>query len=162
MPDEERTPALTGGCQCGAVRYALYSVPTEPGICHCRMCQKAVGNYFAAFSGVKCDELTWTRGAPAIFKSSDLVERGFCRDCGTPLTFEYLGSEKIDLTVGSLDEPERLRPVAHYGFEGCVSAFFTEDGLPRSRTEDSEWLVARWKAAHGDDSAPGPLYGPHT
>jgi hypothetical protein len=37
MPDE-RKPAMTGGCQCGAVRYALYSAPTEPSICHCRMC----------------------------------------------------------------------------------------------------------------------------
>ena len=35
---ENRTPALTGGCQCGAVRYALYAVPPEPSICHCRMC----------------------------------------------------------------------------------------------------------------------------
>jgi hypothetical protein len=35
---EQRTPVLTGGCQCGAVRYALYCEPTEPSICHYRMC----------------------------------------------------------------------------------------------------------------------------
>ena len=40
---ENRTPALTGGCQCGAVRYALYAVPPEPSICHCRMCIPLVG-----------------------------------------------------------------------------------------------------------------------
>jgi hypothetical protein len=39
---ESRTPALTGGCQCGAVRYALYAVPPEPSICHCRMCPSIV------------------------------------------------------------------------------------------------------------------------
>jgi hypothetical protein len=75
---------------------------------------------------------------------------------------ESLGSEEIHLTVGSLDEPGRLRPVAHYGFEAHVGSFFTNDGLPRSRTEDSEEFVARWKAAHGEDSVPGPLPGPAT
>jgi hypothetical protein len=52
--------------------------------------------------------------------------------------------------------------VAHYGFEGCVSTFFTDDGLPRSRTEESEWLVTRWKAVYGEDSVPGQLSGPQT
>ena len=37
---EQRKPVLTGGCQCGAVRYALYAAPDRAGICHCRMCQK--------------------------------------------------------------------------------------------------------------------------
>jgi hypothetical protein len=39
-----RKPVYTGGCQCGAVRYALYSEPTNPHVCHCRMCQKAFGS----------------------------------------------------------------------------------------------------------------------
>ena len=38
---------LTGGCQCGAVRYALLEEPTGAHICHCRMCQKAFGSFFA-------------------------------------------------------------------------------------------------------------------
>jgi hypothetical protein len=50
--------------------------------------------------------------------------------------------------------------VAHYGFESHVGSFFTEDGLPRSRTEDDEEYVARWKLVHGRDSMPGPLHGP--
>jgi hypothetical protein len=80
---EGRTPVLTGGCQCGAVRYALYSEPSEPSICHCRMCQKAFGNYFAPLAGVPLADLRWTKGEPGVFKSSELVERGFCRDCGS-------------------------------------------------------------------------------
>jgi hypothetical protein len=67
---------------------------------------------------------------------------------------------EIHLTVGSLDEPERLRPVAHYGFESHVGPSFTDDGLPGSSTEDDEGYVTRWKAAHGRDSMPGPLAGP--
>jgi len=36
MPESK--PAMTGGCQCGAVRYALMSEATHASICHCRMC----------------------------------------------------------------------------------------------------------------------------
>ena len=75
---------MTGGCQCGAVRYALMSEPTQASICHCRMCQKAFGNYFAPLTGVPRKDLVWTKGQPGIFRSSEAAERGFCRDCGTP------------------------------------------------------------------------------
>ena len=153
---------VRGGCQCGAVRYVARVEDDEAYYCHCRMCRKAFGNLFGAFFDASRDSVRWEGEEPAYFHSSKIARRGFCRDCGTPLTFEYLGSEKIDLTVGSLDEPERLRPVAHYGFEGCVSSFFSDDGLPRSRAEESEWLVARWKAAYGEDSALGQFPGPQT
>jgi hypothetical protein len=128
--------------------------------CHCRMCQKALGNLFGAYFVARGESVRWESGKPTYFHSSNIACRGFCRECGTPLSFEYLGSKEIHLTVGSLEEPGRLRPVAHYGFESHVSAFFTDDGLPRSRTEDDDEYVAMWKAAHGEDSMPGPLLGP--
>src|SRR4051794_746309 len=68
---KERKPVLTGGCQCGAVRYALFSIPSEPSICHCRMCQKAFGNYFAPLAGVPLGDLEWTNGQPGTFHSSE-------------------------------------------------------------------------------------------
>ena len=79
-----RQPRHTGGCQCGAVRYTLYAEPTNPHACHCRMCQKAFGNFFAPLAGVPPSDFAWLRGTPGIFKSSEAAERGFCRDCGTP------------------------------------------------------------------------------
>jgi len=50
---------LTGGCQCGAVRYRLASPPTGENVCHCRMCQKAGGGPFMAFAGVQLDEVRY-------------------------------------------------------------------------------------------------------
>ena len=47
---------MTGGCQCGAVRYALLEQPDNPHICHCRMCQKAFGSFFAPLTGVPLDK----------------------------------------------------------------------------------------------------------
>jgi hypothetical protein len=31
----QRNPVLTGGCQYGAVRYALHARPDRVGVCHC-------------------------------------------------------------------------------------------------------------------------------
>ena len=132
---------MHGGCQCGSVRYVAHAEDDEAIYCHCRMCQKALGNLFGTFVPLDRDSVRWEGEEPAYFRSSKIARRGFCRECGTPLSFEYLGDEEIHLTVGSLDEPGRLRPVAHYGFEAHVEPFFTDDGLPRSRTEDSEEFV---------------------
>ena len=57
-----RTPVKTGGCQCGAVRYALYAQPAALNLCHCRMCQKAVGGPFAAFVPNQAADFAWTQG----------------------------------------------------------------------------------------------------
>ena len=126
---------MTGGCQCGAVRYALASEPTHTSICHCRMCQKAFGNYFSALTGVPNNDLTWTRGQPGTFRSSEAVERGFCRECGTPLTYRQVDTDRICISIGSLDEPGRVIPEIQYGTEGRLPAFEALHALPGITTE---------------------------
>jgi hypothetical protein len=110
------TTRLTGGCQCGAIRYALAETP-EATVCHCRMCQKAVGGPFAALSKVKLANFAWTRGEPASFRSSSSAERHFCSACGTPLTFHYLDGDSIEVTTGSLDTPALTPPTKNFGVE---------------------------------------------
>jgi hypothetical protein len=152
MP-EERVAVMTGGCQCGAVRYALYAEPTEASICHCRMCQKAFGNFFAPLTGVRLEDLAWTRGEPGIFRSSELVERGFCRDCGTPLSFRYLEKDRISVSIGSLDEPARIRVEKQYGIESRLPAFATLHEAPGETTAEStpaEWLPRLASRQHPD------------
>jgi hypothetical protein len=133
---EPRAPVLTGGCQCGAVRYAFYAEPVSADICHCRMCQKAMGNLFMAVASVPLEQFAWTAGAPATFRSSSVAERTFCRDCGTPLSFRYLGRDRISATTGSLDEPARARPAAQVGIESRVPWFHELAGLPGTATAD--------------------------
>ncbi|HJS86153.1 MAG TPA: GFA family protein [Acetobacteraceae bacterium] len=135
----QRTPTLTGGCQCGAVRYALYADP-RAGICHCRMCQKAVGGPFFAWAMVGVEDFAWTRGAPTWFRSSSAARRGFCAACGTPLAFQYDQydgrADHIDISIGSLDTPEVVRPVVALGIESrlpwCDASLF--DALPAHPT----------------------------
>jgi hypothetical protein len=112
---------LTGGCQCGAVRYALESMPEGAHLCHCRMCQKAVGGPFAALAPVRLAHFRWTRGTPGRFDSSNLAYRDHCTACGTPLSFGYHGKDWIDVTIGSLDEPDLVPPVREYGIESRLA-----------------------------------------
>ena len=128
--------AITGGCQCGAVRYRLAKAPDKAGICFCRMCQKASGNYFAAHVSSTDEDLTWTKGTLAIFRSSEAAERGYCRDCGTPLTYAVRGSGNISVTAGSLDDPDIVRPSTAFGIEGRPSWFGSICTLDGPRTED--------------------------
>lgn len=100
----------TGGCQCGAVRYEL-TEPPQSEFCHCGMCRRATGGAFAALATVPKTAFRWTKGAPKTFNSSTTAQRGFCGDCGTPLTFEYLAGKSIDVSIGSLDDPEAVGPL---------------------------------------------------
>jgi len=128
---------LTGGCQCGAVRYELMGPVRRACICHCRMCQKASGQPFMAFATVDQEQLRWTRGTPAVFRSSNLAQRGFCRDCGTPLTFQFQSQgEEIAMTIGSLDDPTAVSPTTQYGVESAIAWCATLSDLPRVTTED--------------------------
>lgn len=97
----------TGGCQCGAVRFRAERLGRS-SICHCRMCQKAFGSFYAPF--VTAHGLEWTRGAPKHFASSNLARRGFCAECGTPLTYEYEGGG-AEVAIGALDNPVLAPPV---------------------------------------------------
>ena len=117
MAAEAQPVSLTGGCQCGAVRYRLDAAPTGANVCHCRMCQKAGGAPFMAFAGVRPTELAWTRGGPKIFVSSAIGERGFCGDCGTPLTYRGYGRDRVSVTIGSLDAPAAVAPVVQFSAE---------------------------------------------
>jgi hypothetical protein len=129
---------MTGGCQCGAVRYRVdAAAPAEIAICHCRMCQKASGNYFEACAAVTPEQFRWKRGTPGAFRSLELVERNFCRDCGTPLTYRPLDGGDIWVTVGSLDDRANVQPVRQYGIESQVLDLNALAALPGITTEQA-------------------------
>lgn len=108
---------LTGGCQCGAVRYALHAMPSDPCICYCRMCQKQFGNFFGALASVDMKDFELTRGELAFFRSSRDFERSFCRDCGTPLGYRSASPPHMGISIGSLDDRSSVKPARQYGVE---------------------------------------------
>lgn len=102
----------SGGCQCGAIRFRAGRLG-RPSLCHCRMCQKA----FSSIGGllVTAHDVQWTRGAPRHFQSSNKVRRGFCGDCGTPLTYEYEGG--IELAIIAFDRSAAIAPLIQHARE---------------------------------------------
>jgi hypothetical protein len=132
---------ITGGCQCGAVRFAISGDLGRASICHCRMCQKAFGAFYGPLVGVR--DLTWTRGEPRHFRSSNLVRRGFCADCGTPLTFEPDGGV-IDVAIGALDDPSAARPVIQLAVEDAIPWVGELAGLPVPQGDAAQRMAARY------------------
>ncbi len=146
---------LRGGCQCGSHRYSVRMEKPEGYFCHCRMCQKAFGNVFATFINVSVADVAWEAAAPAWYASSRIARRGFCANCGTPLAFHYLGSDRMDLAVGSLDEPGAITPTEHTGVEGRIAGWYEPVALPESRISDNPGIRERWLAAYGPGVEPG-------
>jgi len=127
------SPAATGGCQCGAVRFAVEGPLGRASLCHCRMCQKAFGAFYGPLVGAP--GLRWTRGAPKHFQSSNLARRGFCGDCGTPLTFET-NDGPAELAIGAFDDPAAIPPTIQHAMEARLPWVDTLYALPiRSRQE---------------------------
>ncbi len=123
----------TGGCQCGAVRFRAEGVLKDSSICHCRMCQKAFGAYYAPLVSVRGADFEWTRGEPKRFQSSNHVKRGFCSDCGTPLTYE--APDGIAVAAGAFDDPSALPPVIQWGTENKIGFVDRLHLLPGEETE---------------------------
>jgi hypothetical protein len=140
---------VSGGCQCGRVRYRVTIHNEEAYLCHCRMCQRATGGVSIAFKNVKQADVEWIGERPDEYVSSPIARRGFCSLCGTPLTFRFPDSENMDLTVGSFDAPGRFRPTSHSGIESWHEAWLDTRALPGERTEQNPSTRDRWMKAVG-------------
>jgi hypothetical protein len=79
------------------------------------MCQKAFGSFYAPLVSVRDAKLIWTRGEPKKFQSSNAAARGFCANCGTPLTYE--APDGIAIAIGAFDDPTDIVPMVQWGVE---------------------------------------------
>ena len=132
----KQTLPLTGGCLCGSVRYAATELPSDVNYCHCRMCQKWSGSAMVVAAEFPHHAVTFSKKQPEIYKSSDIGERGFCADCGSPLFFRYLEKKTIYMAVGTLDHPENAPPRIHTCVDTQVPWLSIDDDLPRESSED--------------------------
>jgi hypothetical protein len=144
---------MTGGCPCGAVRYAVASFPLLLYSCNCTDCQRASGSAFALNMPVLSRDFRILHGDPRGWrhlspKGVEVTSR-FCGDCGGRLYGERSGrAEIVNLRAGTLDDTSWLVPAAH---------MFTRSAqpwvLPAARAEchdtqpaDFAALLPAWRA----------------
>jgi hypothetical protein len=130
---------LTGGCLCGAVRYAIQAPPSVVTLCHCTTCRRSVGAQSVAWASVRRaalelegeERLTWHR-------SSGRAQRAFCATCGTSLLFAAdAAPDEVDVSVGSLDAPDRCPPSCHIYVPDKLAWVALEPGLVRHAGDSS-------------------------
>jgi hypothetical protein len=126
------TSEFIGGCLCGAVRFRAEGAPKDVGHCHCDMCRKATGAALSTYASFHAAQVTFTKGAPRMRRSSSFAQRGFCANCGSQLLYQGDATpEQTTLNVGCLDNPETVEPTAHIFVAEQISWLKMDDGLPR-------------------------------
>lgn len=124
---------VTGGCHCGSVRYEAKGAPVYIPYCHCCSCRKSTGAPVVAFVMFEAAQIKFVRGVRKIYASSPGVGRGFCADCGTPLTYEaeWGGTSVVEVYISTLDKPDLFAPDRHVFFSDRLGWFDVCDELPR-------------------------------
>jgi hypothetical protein len=121
----------TGGCECGAVRYAVQG-PLRPIVaCHCTQCRRITGHFLAAtaarlgdFRLIKDAGLKW-------YNSSSVARRGFCEVCGSTLFWAPNERDYLSIAAGSLDDSASLRLVCHIHVADKGRYYEIEAGVPQ-------------------------------
>lgn len=121
-----------GGCLCGQVRYRATASPLRGVICHCSMCRRHSGAPALAFVHFPAASFRWLAGPPSWYRSSEHAERGFCATCGSTLGMrEDVLGDRVQVCIGSLNEPDTVRIDDHVWTQQQVAWFEVEDELPR-------------------------------
>ena len=106
--------ATEGSCHCGAVRYSASGGPKFVSRCHCGSCRRTTGGAFSTWVGFRDDQVAW-RGGPSFYASSPGVKRGFCRACGTPLSFQSdKWAGETHFLIGTFKDPNAFTPAGDY------------------------------------------------
>jgi hypothetical protein len=123
---------ITGGCNCGAVRFEI-SEPFEASTyCHCTRCQRRTGAAASANGRTTEDAFRLLQGGDRIrsWKPEVGAEKFFCGDCGSALFSRSPGT--VGVRLGVIDDDPGIRPTARQ-FVAYAAAWepIPDDGLPR-------------------------------
>lgn len=131
MPDEKSTRDV-GGCLCGAVRFSVAAEPLWSAYCHCESCRRATGAPVAAFVGFGEDAVRFKGDARRLFSSSSGVERSYCGNCGTPLSYRSTRwPGEIHLYTPTFDNPAGYPPTFHVHWAEKLAWLCIMDSLPK-------------------------------
>jgi len=129
----ERT--LTGGCNCGAVRFEVTARLVRASYCHCRRCQRRTGTAASAQAHPAGEGLRILAGERAlrVWRPQGGGEKWFCGECGSALFARNRAhAEPIGIRMGAFDRDPDIRPSVRQ-FVRYAAAWepIPDDGLPR-------------------------------
>lgn len=128
-----------GSCFCGSIVAELRGNPFWISYDHDDDCRKALGGPLTIWIGYKRSNVRFTKGRPKTFTKTPGVERGFCSECGSSISYSDQGLEdEIWITVGFTDAPERFEPQAHGYWRMKLPWVKFADDLPRFETYTRE------------------------
>ena len=119
---------FTGSCSCGAIKYQVAGNVRSIVNCHCNLCRKMNGSAFSTYVAISDDDYSQLNGRLKTHKVTELAEKNFCGECGTPIfntNPKYAGLKILHL--GSLDESLDMDPIANIV---CESQIDWLDRLP--------------------------------
>jgi len=106
---------MSGGCHCGAVRYAVEGEAMTHALCHCSDCRRHAGAPVVGWTMYPEEALRITKGAVKVYVSSEHGRREFCADCGTGLF--YRNDENlpgiVDIQSATYDDPDAIPAQVH-------------------------------------------------
>jgi len=121
----------TGGCLCGAVRYAVARPLRDVVLCHCAMCRRTHGHVGAytsaprsALSMVESRGLKW-------YRSSDVARRGFCSECGASVFWERVAGDLVSIAAGTVDTPTGLTTALQIYVDSAGDYYAIDTTIPR-------------------------------
>ncbi len=130
---------------CGAVMFTATDVPNEFSSCHCKTCQRWVGN---AFKGVnvptECITFSGSENNRA-FASSTFAERANCTKCGSAIWWKltagpYVG--KTSISLGLLDDTDGMVLTSELFVDFKNSTDDVPEGVSQMTSEEAAKIVA--------------------
>jgi hypothetical protein len=133
MSSDQVSLPITGGCNCGAVRFEV-SEPFEASMyCHCTRCQRRTGTAASVNGRTNPDAFRIVQGEDRI-RSWDPPDAGaekfFCGDCGSALFSRSPAT--VGIRLGAVDGDPGVRPSCRqYVAYAAVWEPLPDDGLAR-------------------------------
>ncbi len=126
---------LSGGCNCGAVRFEISEPLLSARYCHCTRCQRRTGTAASASAAVVPGSFRIVKGEEQlrVWTPPDGHEKWFCGECGSAIfTRDPTDHTKLGVRMGAIDGDPGVRPSFHqFVAYAAVWEPIPEDGLPR-------------------------------
>jgi hypothetical protein len=127
--------AVTGACNCGAVRFEVTASLYASTYCHCTRCQRRTGTAASANARAPAESFRILQGEDRLraWKPETGAEKFFCGDCGSALFSRNADDPSfVGVRLGVIDGDPGIRPAAHqYVAYAAVWEPLPDDGLPR-------------------------------